>query len=307
MELKYEAVRLHDAAAWLSQRTGKRFTADDLLDAADQLPICALIPRSQTNPRFSGPVQRAFRANLIEVARATDIAALGGSPTEMELAETAAKSLPVETRLRLEWEKEGIEQGVYELRPKDVRLLMRHGVQRLSRAAPALEIVLDEGFPSWIASRGFRPWLHKAIEFGKPVDVNREMLCVLRSHLVRYAEQFASQQAAFSAPTPEPAREQKAKQKDKAGIEEPHQGEQAAEHTPVKRAAIIDRLARRYPALESALDRPEEWAKACRVPDRKGWYYLERIEAECRARYGGAAPTPAADMSPAAQLSRIGR
>lgn len=77
--------------------------------------------------------------------------------------------------------------------------------------------------------------------------------------------------------------------------------------TPMKRKAIIERLGRRYPALESAVDRPETWAKACRVPDRIGWYYLERIEAECRARYGGAAPAPAVDLSPAGQLRSIGR
>ena len=88
-----------------------------------------------------------------------------------------------------------------------------------------------------------------------------------------------------------------------------HQEEAAAPETltPTKRAAIIERLGRRYPALESALDRPEEWAKACRVPDRRGWYYLESIEAECRARYGGAAPAHAADLSPAGQLRSIGR
>ncbi|MGL1833074.1 hypothetical protein ACKVEX_05645 [Rhodocyclaceae bacterium SMB388] len=76
--------------------------------------------------------------------------------------------------------------------------------------------------------------------------------------------------------------------------------------TPMKRAAIIERLGRKYPALESALDRSEEWAKACRT-GKRGWYYLERIEAECRARWGGTAPAPAADLSPAAQIHRIGR
>lgn len=85
------------------------------------------------------------------------------------------------------------------------------------------------------------------------------------------------------------------------------------ELTPMKRKAIIERLGRRYPALESAVDRPEEWAKACRVPKeaspdgKQGWYYLERIEAECRTRYGGAAPTPAADLSLAGQLHDINR
>lgn len=90
-------------------------------------------------------------------------------------------------------------------------------------------------------------------------------------------------------------------------LEVAQQGDAAAPEplTPLKRAAIIDRLGRKYPTLESALNRGEEWAKVCRVPNRNGWYYLERIEAECRARYGGAAPAPAADMSPAAQIRRI--
>lgn len=83
--------------------------------------------------------------------------------------------------------------------------------------------------------------------------------------------------------------------------------ESRPELTPLKRAAIIKRLGRKYQGLESALNRGEEWAKACRVPGRNGWYYLERIEAECRARYGGAAPAPAADLSPAGQLLRFVR
>lgn len=74
-----------------------------------------------------------------------------------------------------------------------------------------------------------------------------------------------------------------------------------AEHTECKRAAIIETFGRRFSALQSALDRPEEWAKACRVPGRSGWYYLEKIEAECRARYGGAT-SPAVDMGIAAQV-----
>lgn len=92
-------------------------------------------------------------------------------------------------------------------------------------------------------------------------------------------------------------------------LEAAQQGDAAAPEplTPLKRAAIIDRLGRKYPTLESALNRGEEWAKVCRVPNRNGWYYLERIETECRARYGGAAPAPAANMSPAAQIRRISR
>lgn len=89
--------------------------------------------------------------------------------------------------------------------------------------------------------------------------------------------------------------------------EELPEAHDAAELTPLKRASIIKRLGRRYTALASALDRPEEWAKACRVPNKRGWYYLERIEAECRARYGTAEQVPAADLSAAGQLRSIGR
>lgn len=81
----------------------------------------------------------------------------------------------------------------------------------------------------------------------------------------------------------------------------------AGELTPLKRAAIIERLGRKYQGLESALNRGEAWAKACRVPKRNGWYYLERIEDECRARYGAVSPAPAADLSPAGQLRRFVR
>lgn len=95
--------------------------------------------------------------------------------------------------------------------------------------------------------------------------------------------------------------------------EGPTEAHDTAELTPLKRAAIIKRLGRRYSALASALDRPEEWAKACRIPKEKspdgkqGWYYLERIEAECRARYGTAEQAPTADISAAGQLRSIGR
>lgn len=89
--------------------------------------------------------------------------------------------------------------------------------------------------------------------------------------------------------------------------------ESRPELTPLKRAAIIERLGRRYQSLESALNRGEAWAQACRIPKdespdgKQGWYYLERVEAECRARYGGAAPVPAADLSPAGQLRKFVR
>lgn len=85
--------------------------------------------------------------------------------------------------------------------------------------------------------------------------------------------------------------------------------------TPMKRKGVIERFGRKYQALESALNRPEAWAKACRVPKeaspdgKNGWYYLERIESECRARYGGtaSASAPAADWSAAGQLRVVGK
>ncbi len=87
--------------------------------------------------------------------------------------------------------------------------------------------------------------------------------------------------------------------------------ESSSQLSEMKRAAIIERLGRRYPALESALNRGEEWTKACRVPDRHGWYYFERIEVECHSRYGGTAPQhsppPAASLKAAAQLLNLSR
>lgn len=208
MELKDGVIRLSEAAVWLSQKTGRHFTIDDLLDAADQLPICALIPRSLAHPKYSGPVQRAFQGKLIEVERATDVAALGGTLTDDEIAEKAVKLLPEAVRLRLEWEKEAFAEGVYALTAKDVRLLVLHGEHRLSRAVPASDNIFEEGFPSWIRSRGFHPWIQKPIEFGKPLDVTADRLCVLRSHLVKYCESVAAQQADAIAPIHEPPREQ---------------------------------------------------------------------------------------------------
>lgn len=80
--------------------------------------------------------------------------------------------------------------------------------------------------------------------------------------------------------------------------------------TPMKRKGILDRFGRRYPALASALNRPEKWAKECRVPEeetpdgKRGWYYVESIEAACHARYGGTAAPAASvvDLSSAGQL-----
>lgn len=82
--------------------------------------------------------------------------------------------------------------------------------------------------------------------------------------------------------------------------------ETAEECTPVKRAALVEALGGRYPALVSALDRGDDWIVACRVPDRRGWYFLEAAEAACRARYGGTRPAPVRhDGSAAGQLRSI--
>lgn len=78
--------------------------------------------------------------------------------------------------------------------------------------------------------------------------------------------------------------------------------------TAMKRKGVIDRLGRKYPALESAMDRPEAWAKECRIPDRRGWYYFEHVERQCQVRYGGSASAvQAADLSAAGQLRVVGK
>lgn len=72
--------------------------------------------------------------------------------------------------------------------------------------------------------------------------------------------------------------------------------------TPMRLAAVIVRLGRKYPKLSSAINRGEEWATACRT-GRRGWYYFEHLEKECQARYGSAAqPSRGADLSLATQL-----
>jgi hypothetical protein len=203
-------------------------------------------------------VQRAFEAKLIEVASATDVAALGGTLTDDEIAEKAVKLLPEGVRLRFEWEKEAKAEGVYSMTAKDVRLLVRHGVQRLSRAVPASDNIFEEGFPSWIRSRGFHPWLRKAINFGSPVDVTADMLCVLRSHLLQFAEQVKEQQVETPAQNPATARVQEAEPK--TGDVQTHQ-EQAAPAKP-KRLTQADRIEgwvieceRRAEALGEPFDR----------------------------------------------------
>ena len=196
MELKHGTVRLDAAAEWLSKTTGRTFTAADLIDAHDKLPICALIPRSKANPKYSGPVQRAMLAKAVEVEIDAE-AARKGPLTQREIAEAAKRRLSEGIATRLEIEKTIHEEGIYLLSRRDLHLLARHGVQRLNRGTPFLSLV---------ASRGFQPGLAEAIEFGTPVDVTADMLCVLKGYLVKFAEQVAAQQVEAPAPTPEPAR-----------------------------------------------------------------------------------------------------
>ena len=199
MELKHGTVRLDAAAEWLSKTTGRTFTAADLIDAHDKLPICALIPRSKANPKYSGPVQRAMLAKAIEVEIDAE-AARKGPLTQREIAEAAKRRLSEGIATRLEIEKTIHEEGIYLLSRRDLHLLARHGVQRLNRGTPFLSLV---------ASRGFQPGLAEAIEFGTPVDVTADMLCVLKGYLVKFAEQVAAQQVETPAPPPDRVREQR--------------------------------------------------------------------------------------------------
>lgn len=61
----------------------------------------------------------------------------------------------------------------------------------------------------------------------------------------------------------------------------------AAWNNPMKLKAIVDELGRKFPRLESAVTRGDEWVKECKVPDRRGWYYFDALEAACHSRYGG--------------------
>lgn len=64
--------------------------------------------------------------------------------------------------------------------------------------------------------------------------------------------------------------------------------------TPMRRAAIIDQLERRYSRLKSDFNRPADWVREC-ATGKRGEYYLEKIEAGCRSKWGnGAAPAPLA-------------
>lgn len=290
MEPKHGTVRLDAAAEWLSKTTGRTFTADDLIDAHNKLPIYALIPKSLARPEYSAAVCHAVQKKAVEVAEAADRMAKKAPLKQVDVVELATETLPEDVALRYKWEKTAHEEGVYLLSARDLELLDIHGVQQLHRGVSI-----------------FNRWVGRPIQFGNAVDVTLDMLCVRRSQLLKFAELVALEQAGNPA---EPVREKEAEPRID-GLQT-HQG-QAAEMTPRKRAAIIKSLGRRYPALESALNRPEEWAKACRVPKelspdgKQGWYYLERIEDQCRARYGATAQAPVVDPSPTGQLHCIGK
>lgn len=83
--------------------------------------------------------------------------------------------------------------------------------------------------------------------------------------------------------------------------------------TAMKLKAVREALGRKYPKLDAAMNRGEKWAKACRVPQAQspdgngGWYWLERVEAECRARYGASVSVAPAGLDMASQLVRIAK
>lgn len=290
MELKDGAVRIDDAAEWLSQKTGKRVTPDDLLAVGEQLPICALIPRSLANPKFSGAVQRAILAKAVDVEMDAK-AARKGPLTPREIAEAAKRGLSGGIATRLEIEKTIQEEGIYLLSRRDLHLLARHGVQRLNRGTP---------FLSLIANRGFQPGLAEAIEFGTPVDVKSSMLCVLKGYLVKYAKGIVAQQPAAFAP--ELALAQKAQP-----TTDEHQEEVVAApaDTVLPKRDILGRLALRFPELESAWRRQDKWIMDARV--KHGRYRLEEIEAGCRRMWPkDAPPRHEGRLTAYGQLSAIG-
>lgn len=55
--------------------------------------------------------------------------------------------------------------------------------------------------------------------------------------------------------------------------------------TPMKRAAIISNLCRKYPSLESDFNRPADWVRGCST-GKRGEYYLEKVKAACSEKWG---------------------
>lgn len=88
-------------------------------------------------------------------------------------------------------------------------------------------------------------------------------------------------------------------------VEESQRGECALpKQTKMKRAAVLQQLGRKYQKLESAMDHGDGWVKACRVPDARGFYYLEKVEAGCKERWSSAAPATVG-TSAVAQLKAV--
>lgn len=177
MEPKHGTVRLDAAAEWLSKTTGRTFTADDLIDAHNKLPIYALIPKSLARPEYSAVVCHAVQKKAVEVAEAADRMAKKAPLKQVDVVELATETLPEDAALRYKWEKTAHEEGVYLLSARDLELLDIHGVQQLHRGVSI-----------------FNRWIGRPIQFGNPVDVTPDMLAVRRSQLVKFAELVAVEQ-----------------------------------------------------------------------------------------------------------------
>lgn len=182
MEPKHGTVRLDAAAEWLSKTTGRTFTADDLIDAHNKLPIYALIPKSLARPEYSAAVCHAVQKKAVEVAEAADRMAKKAPLKQVDVVELATETLPEDLALRYKWEKTAHEEGVYLLSARDLELLDIHGVQQLHRGVSI-----------------FNRWIGRPIQFGNPVDVTSDMLAVRRSQLVKFAEIVAAEQAGSPA------------------------------------------------------------------------------------------------------------
>lgn len=179
MELKHGTVRLDAAAAWLSKTTGRKFTADDLIDAHDKLPVYALIPKSLARPEYSAAVLHAVSKQGAEVAAAAGCMTKEVPLKLVDIAELATETLPEDAALRYKWERVAHEEGVYLLTARDLELLDIHGVQQLHRGVSV-----------------FNQWIGRPIQFGNPVDVTLDMLVVRRSQLAKFAELVGAEQAA---------------------------------------------------------------------------------------------------------------
>jgi hypothetical protein len=55
--------------------------------------------------------------------------------------------------------------------------------------------------------------------------------------------------------------------------------------TEQTKAVILDALDSRYPYLRSAWIKGEKWLMDCRVSGKRGWYYREKVEAGCAAKW----------------------